>query len=165
MVFLIIFLLPSHSLLRLGILFTWPRHYVFNIMRYEMFLCGSFLTTLCLDRHVWEECSFCERFKNSQCEGHCAKLFFFFFFWGTSRTYLIIRIYSLSFKLKRMKMQSTSCHNCWIILHLILYCWSWMMSGSDQNHSFLKSLSMIFPITRFWLLQELYFQDLNLHIT
>ena len=48
-------------------------------MRYEMFLCGSFLTTLCLDRHVWEECSFCERFKNSQCEGHCAELFFFFF--------------------------------------------------------------------------------------
>ena len=40
----------------------------------------------------------------------------------------------------------------------------WMMSGLAQN-PFLKSLSLIFQITRFWLLQELHFQDLNLHIT
>ena len=33
------------------------------------------------------------------------------------------------------------------------------------SEPFLKSLRLIFPITRFWLLQELHFQDLNLHIT
>ena len=41
----------------------------------------------------------------------------------------------------------------------------WLGSESLDQNPFLKCLSLIFQITRFWLHQELHFQDLNLHIT
>ena len=123
---------------------------VYSFITNEMCLGGNFLTRLLLDRQI---------------KGNI-------FFVPVSKTLnLMVIVWRLFHHIwdREPEFQSdedaiSRLEYCWHILDPVLYYWSWMTFGLDQN-SVLRSLSLTSQSSIFWWPQELHCQNIALHMT